>query len=46
MTTTTALDMLRDNESLEKNVKYSHLSKAKILKQAQQSKNKPADSLH
>ena len=34
--TETALDMLRDNEPLEKIIKYSHLPKERILELAQQ----------
>ena len=32
----TALDMLRDNEPMEKIIKYSHLPKERILELAQQ----------
>ncbi len=34
--TETALDMLRDNEPIEKIIKYSHLPKERILELAQQ----------
>ena len=34
--TETALDMLRDNEPMEKIIKYSHLPKERILELAQQ----------
>ena len=38
MATSTALDMLRDNEPLEKIIKYSHLPETKILELAKQIK--------
>ena len=38
MATSTALDMLRDNEPLEKIIKFSHLPETKVLELAKQIK--------